>query len=137
MVTTREMEGRDATLSTISHELRQQLLRATAATADEQARAESLRSSDLPLINVQAFGRPAYSVSRKHALLEKDGRYVTLTDLQSTNGTHLNGTLLYPMQRRVVRNGDKLQLGGLQLRLSFGRMALVSETKVSYASGGL
>ena len=114
----------DATLSTVSQEFRQQLLQMAAATDEERQRADSLREANLPLIDLRPFGADAISISRKHAVLELDGRYITLTDLQSTNGSRLNGTLLFPMQRRIVRSGDKLQLGGLQLHVHFGRGGL-------------
>ena len=115
----------DATLSTVSHEFRRQLLNLAAATPEAQQRTAALRNADLPLIDLRLFGADAHSISRKHAVLEYDGQYITLADLQSTNGTHLNGAPLFPMQRRILRDGDKLQLGSLQLRVHFGRVSAV------------
>jgi len=109
----------DATISTVSHEFRQQLLHLAATTEEEQARAETLRNAVLPLIDLQPFKADMLGVSRKHALLERDGRYIALTDLRSTNGTCLNGSLLFPLQRRILRDGDEVQLGKLRLLVRF------------------
>lgn len=47
-------------------------------------------------------------VSRFHAKIQEDGGRVILTDLDSTNGTRVNGN---PVQIRVLRIGDQLTIG--------------------------
>lgn len=48
-------------------------------------------------------------VSRFHAKLQEDGaEAIILTDLQSTNGTRVNG---HPTQLRVLRPGDQVTIG--------------------------
>jgi len=47
-------------------------------------------------------------VSRFHAKIQEDGGRVILTDLDSTNGTRVNGN---PIQIRVLRIGDQLTIG--------------------------
>ena len=47
-------------------------------------------------------------VSRLHAKLQEDQGQVIFTDLNSTNGSRVNG---HPVQLRVMRAGDHLQLG--------------------------
>ena len=47
-------------------------------------------------------------VSRFHAKLQDDGGRLILTDLQSTNGTRVNGR---PVQVRVLRPGDQIAIG--------------------------
>ncbi|GAB4135427.1 MAG: FHA domain-containing protein [Planctomycetaceae bacterium] len=47
-------------------------------------------------------------VSRFHAKVQSDGDRVILTDLQSTNGTRVNG---HPIQMRVLRIGDQVTIG--------------------------
>ena len=47
-------------------------------------------------------------VSRFHAKLQEDGGRVILTDLDSTNGTRVNGR---PVAVRVLRPGDQIALG--------------------------
>ena len=51
-------------------------------------------------------------VSRKHAEIRlRLGRY-TLYDLQSTNGTYVNGRRV---AEKVLENGDKVSIGGLEI----------------------
>ena len=51
-------------------------------------------------------------VSRKHAEIRlRLGRY-TLYDLQSTNGTYVNGRRV---AEKVLDDGDKISVGGLEL----------------------
>ena len=47
-------------------------------------------------------------VSRFHAKIQEDGERVILTDLESTNGTRVNG---HPVQIRVLQIGDQLSIG--------------------------
>jgi hypothetical protein len=112
----------DETISTVSAEFRQQLLKMAASPEEDQERAEKLKDPTLPVVDLSPFYAQMYGVSRRHAVLEKEGRRITVTDLHSTNGTRLNGTALYPMQRRIVRNGDEIQVGNLRLRVTFSKL---------------
>lgn len=47
-------------------------------------------------------------VSRFHAKVQDDDGHVILTDLQSTNGTRVNG---HPVQVHVLQVGDQIQIG--------------------------
>src|SRR5262245_27904636 len=47
-------------------------------------------------------------VSRFHAKIQEDGGRVILTDLDSTNGTRVNGQ---PVQMRVLQPGDQMTIG--------------------------
>jgi pSer/pThr/pTyr-binding forkhead associated (FHA) protein len=47
-------------------------------------------------------------VSRHHAVIERRGRQVELSDLNSENGTFVNGE---PITRRVLADGDLVSLG--------------------------
>jgi len=49
-------------------------------------------------------------VSRLHATLSWDHEQVVITDLNSTNGTFVNGERLLPNQPRRLRAGDKIAL---------------------------
>jgi hypothetical protein len=51
-------------------------------------------------------------VSRKHAELHLDDGKVTIVDLQSTNGTSVNGR---PVDKALLHDGDRLSLGGSTL----------------------
>jgi pSer/pThr/pTyr-binding forkhead associated (FHA) protein len=47
-------------------------------------------------------------VSRFHVKIQEDGGRIILTDLESTNGTRING---HPVQMRVLQLGDQLSIG--------------------------
>jgi len=53
------------------------------------------------------------TVSRKHCLLETTPAYVTVIDLQSANGTSVNGDRI---QKRRLVNGDKIRVGSTVLK---------------------
>ena len=55
---------------------------------------------------------PNISISRHHAQIVCDGDSVTLTDLQSSNGTIVNGE---PIQTTLLKSGDEILLGKFNL----------------------
>lgn len=55
-------------------------------------------------------------ISRHHARITTTGNHYLITDLNSTNGTKLNGILLQPGQPYILHNGDHIQLGQVVLR---------------------
>ncbi|MCZ2496920.1 FHA domain-containing protein [Xylophilus sp. Kf1] len=66
------------------------------------------------------FGRRPYSdvvidnlaVSGEHAAVRRVGRDLVVEDLNSTNGTFVNGR---PVRRHALRNGDVVEIGRYQL----------------------
>src|SRR3954465_12024773 len=60
-------------------------------------------------------------VSRYHAKVQVDNEDVILTDLESTNGTRINGP---PVQIRRVRPGDRIGIG--RSTLVFGSTAEIA-----------
>ena len=76
-------------------------------------------SSQLPDVDLVSFGGKGKGVSRFHARLEVDDSTLLLTDMDSANGTFLNGDRLIPSQPRILRDGDELRLGKLVLRILF------------------
>ncbi len=61
-------------------------------------------------------------VSRFHAKIQEDGHRVLLTDLDSTNGTRVNGR---PVQLRVLSPGDQVTIG--RCLLVFGSREEIEE----------
>ena len=53
------------------------------------------------------------AVSGEHALLHMQGDMVEIEDLDSTNGTHVNGKVI---KRQKLRNGDTVELGRYKIR---------------------
>ena len=60
------------------------------------------------------------SLSRVHARLTRQGSRVSIEDLNSTNGTEVNGTSI---TRRVLAHGDSLRCGDVQMKY-------IEETKI-------
>ena len=50
-------------------------------------------------------------VSRRHARITKGSRGYFVTDLDSSNGTTVNGQALTPHRARLLRNGDRIRVG--------------------------
>jgi hypothetical protein len=65
-------------------------------------------------------------VSRFHAKVQIDGSDVIITDLESTNGTRVNGT---PVQIRRIRPGDQIAIG--RSVLLFGTHAEIGQRSAS------
>ncbi len=57
---------------------------------------------------------PERSVSRIHARVEKDGEDYFLEDLNSTNGTFLNGERLEYRQKAKLAAGDRIRFGNVE-----------------------
>ena len=51
------------------------------------------------------------TVSRRHARVTRDGELFHIEDLNSGNGTRVNGEALAPFRPRVIAPGDAVQLG--------------------------
>lgn len=95
--------GRKA--STIGLDVRQSLVMGRLDQDDDQA-------PDLDLTPHQAV---EHGISRQHAVLIPSTDALYLVDLDSTNGTWVNGAYLEPGQRYAVNPGDRIELGLLKL----------------------
>jgi hypothetical protein len=58
--------------------------------------------------------------SRQHAVVTYDTGVVAVEDLNSLNGTWVNGVRIHPGQRKPLKPGDVLQIGTVQLKLVLG-----------------
>ncbi len=70
-------------------------------------------------VNLAPFGADERGVSRQHARLLREERALYLLDLNSTNGTRLNGEIVPAGVERRLRDGDEITLGRLSLTLYF------------------
>jgi pSer/pThr/pTyr-binding forkhead associated (FHA) protein len=68
--------------------------------------------------NHMVIDNPA--VSSHHARVFHDGEMVVLEDLESTNGTFVNGRRV---DRAVLVHGDRLRIGRLELLVSFDELS--------------
>jgi hypothetical protein len=66
-----------------------------------------------PNIDFTLFSGREFGVSRLHATIDYTPQGPTITDLESGNGTVLNGQKLVPRQPHVLRYGDEVRLGRL------------------------
>lgn len=57
---------------------------------------------------------PDAGISRRHVRFFRDGNRICMTDLNSTNGTFLNGLRLEPNMTEVLEPGDEIRLGKLK-----------------------
>jgi hypothetical protein len=55
--------------------------------------------------------------SRQHAVVTCEAGVVAVEDLNSLNGTWVNGVRIHPGQRRPLKPGDVLQIGTVQMKL--------------------
>jgi pSer/pThr/pTyr-binding forkhead associated (FHA) protein len=58
--------------------------------------------------------------SRQHAVLTFDKGAVIIEDLNSLNGTWVNGVRIHAGQQKVLRHGDVVQIGTVQMKLFIG-----------------
>lgn len=69
---------------------------------------------DLDLAPLEA---QAHGVSRRHAVLVPTDEGLCVIDLDSANGTWLNGKYLHPGQKYRLRSGDTVEFGSLKLMI--------------------
>ena len=55
--------------------------------------------------------------SRQHALIHCEEGILVIEDLNSSNGTFINRTRLYPGQKRVLNVNDVIQIGTVQMKV--------------------
>ena len=72
-----------------------------------------------PDLDLTPYGALEKGVSRHHAIISRSEDTLTLVDMGSANGTHLNGQRLVPDQPRLLRDGDEIRLGKLVVHVYF------------------
>lgn len=70
-------------------------------------------------LDLSEFEAVEAGVSRKHARFDLKDYSLYIMDLDSTNGTYLNGLRILPNQPRIVRDGDEIRLGRMRLQILF------------------
>ncbi len=79
-----------------------------------------------PDIDLMAFDASECGVSRWHAAFHYDENegVVYIEDLNSTNGTRLNGFQIETARRYRLRSGDEIELGKVRISAALVRMPL-------------
>lgn len=74
--------------------------------------------SDVVYLDLSAEGAFEYGVSRRHLMLAIDNNYRPVAfDLNSYNGSFLNGVRMSPDISYPLNSGDTLKLGALELKI--------------------
>lgn len=96
------------------------------ASGKTRVRAITLRSQVTVIGRKRGCGIriPASEVSRRHCELRIEDGFVTLLDLDSANGTFVNGERLGPVQH-IVRAGDLITIGPLVFIVEYAGLPIL------------
>jgi hypothetical protein len=79
------------------------------------------RASDgqpiMPDIDLSPYQAYSSGVSRLHAVIRRGVSQVVLTDLESANGTFVNGRRIAPNEEQPLAHGDVVALGKLKIQI--------------------
>ncbi len=81
-------------------------------------RADDAETANDLMLELSHYGGENSGVSRIHAAIHDQNGMVYITDLNSTNGTRINGLTLTADQAYRLREGDELQFGSLTIILT-------------------
>ncbi len=86
----------------------------------------------VPDIDLMAHHAEKRGVSRLHLSLRYDPKHrnIRVMDMNSVNGSFINGQRLHPNEVRILRNGDELRLGKLVLKVVLFHVTEFSESAV-------
>ncbi len=75
----------------------------------------------VPDLDLSEYGGSSLGVSRSHASIQYNPSSASLaiTDMNTVNGTFINGVKLLPEEVRILRHGDELRLGHLTMTVHF------------------
>jgi hypothetical protein len=78
-----------------------------------------IESNNKPDVDLMMHSGREKGVSRSHAALYRDDSLFSIMDLNSTNGTYLNGVRLLPDHHHYLRDGDEICLGKMLFHIHF------------------
>lgn len=73
----------------------------------------------MPQVDLTPYDGRSMGVSRQHVAIKAGDNRLTVTDLNSANGTYINGHAVPPQKPTRIHDGDRLRLGKLELQLRF------------------
>ncbi|MCC7449066.1 MAG: FHA domain-containing protein [Anaerolineae bacterium] len=76
-----------------------------------------------PEIDLTPYQAAELGVSRLHASISRGAETISISDLDSKNGTYINRQCLFPHEVRALRDGDELMLGRLVIKVGFKHVA--------------
>ncbi len=86
-------------------------------------RSDEGEKTDLGL-DLAPYGGEQHGVSRLHAAFSSENGAVYIEDLNSTNGTRINGFQLTPHRTYRLRDGDELEFGRARMTIRFVRSTI-------------
>jgi pSer/pThr/pTyr-binding forkhead associated (FHA) protein len=72
-----------------------------------------------PRVDLTPFEAEEKGVSRLHAVIRRTATGLEVWDLASSNGTKLNDEELEPYMPMILKSGDRLKLGNLEIEVRF------------------
>jgi hypothetical protein len=72
----------------------------------------------VPDVDLTDFSAAEHGISRVHAVIDCTRTGLQITDLDSRNGTFVNGEKVHPFNAHVLRHGDTVRLGSLSLEVN-------------------
>lgn len=79
-------------------------------------------------VDLSPFGAQDKGVSRIHAQLHMEDNRLYITDMDSTNGTFLDGVRLLPHQPQILRQGSQVLLGRLAMQIMYKSQTEAAKT---------
>jgi pSer/pThr/pTyr-binding forkhead associated (FHA) protein len=70
-------------------------------------------------VDLSPFSAQDRGVSRIHAQLHMDDNKLYITDMDSTNGTFVDGVRLQPHQPHLLRQGSQIILGRMSIQIMY------------------
>jgi predicted component of type VI protein secretion system len=79
---------------------------------------------DAPDLDFTSYNAASLGMSRNHAVFTYREDALYIEDLNSTNGTRINGFTIPPERSYRLRNGDELEFGSLRVSVRVMRVPL-------------
>ncbi|MGJ3239358.1 MAG: FHA domain-containing protein [Anaerolineae bacterium] len=73
----------------------------------------------VPDIDLTPHGAYRLGLSRRHAVILCEDERLFVKDLNSRNGTFVNGTIVPGNTKQLIQHGDELRFGNLAMQVSF------------------
>ena len=86
---------------------------------DEFIIGRSIEGSDEKVVDLSLYDAYNQGVSRRHLMIRRNGKTCTVLDLNSTNGTRVNGQSLHPQRPFPVKSGSQIRLGKMHIFIVF------------------
>ena len=73
----------------------------------------------IPDIDLTPHGAYRLGLSRRHAIILRENNTILVKDLNSRNGTFVNGVIVAAGGTQIIRDGDEIRFGNLVMHATF------------------